>query len=357
MWWAHQSAVVSRSSASGLPPPDPASLGPSPKIPAPRADPDSGSLAPDQPATAPSRRAKLSERVSLVKAKGDEMVDRLEAARPNHRSVDVAFVTIERDNATAGSVLAAAVAFRLFLFMVPYVFVLVYGFGLAASASDSDPQTLAEKAGVAGLIASTINVASEESLVTRIAVFVAALYALLTTSRSLLKVLAAVHALAWMLPPRRPRRLIKPALIFILIVTATLVLVQVIAWLRSQSLIAGFTAELLFLALPTLMWLVLSQRFFVHAPGAGWRDLLPGAVLVGVGIQVLHFVTVYWITRVLASKSETYGAIGAALAILFWCYLLGRVLAASAVLNSSAWQQRHARPLPLPPPLPPPPPA
>ena len=76
-------------------------------------------------------------------------------------------------------------------------------------------------------------------------------------------------------------------------------------------------------------------------PEAGWRDLLPGAVLVGVGIQVLHFVTVYWITYLLESKSETYGAIGAAVAILFWAYLLGRIFAAAAVLNAGAWQQRH----------------
>jgi hypothetical protein len=51
------------------------------------------------------------------------------------------------------------------------------------------------------------------------------------------------------------------------------------------------------------------------------------AVFVGVGVQLLHFATVYWITDLLASKSETYGAIGAALAILFWAHLLGRVLA------------------------------
>ena len=95
------------------------------------------------------------------------------------------------------------------------------------------------------------------------------------------------------------------------------------------------------------------DALFVHAPGAGWRDLLPGAIFVGVGIQVLHLITVYWITHLLTSKSETYGAIGAALAILFWAYLLGRVVAASAVVNAAAWHQRHRIPLPPPPPPPP----
>ena len=113
------------------------------------------------------------------------------------------------------------------------------------------------------------------------------------------------------------------------------------------------TAEILFTVIPTALWLLLSMRFFVHSPGAGWRNLLPGAVLVGLGVQVLHFVTVYWITRVIESKSETYGAIGAALGILFWAYLLGRILAGAAILNAAAWQQQHG-PLPPPPPASPP---
>jgi uncharacterized BrkB/YihY/UPF0761 family membrane protein len=238
-------------------------------------------------------------------------------------------------------VLAAAVAFRVFLFIVPYVFVVVYGFGLTASATGSDPQELARQAGIVGLLASTITAAATQSVWTRVIVLCTALYALFSGSRSFLKVLAVTHALAWQVPPPRIRRLAKPALIFILIVTAALIVFQLILWLRDLSFIAGLFAEVLFIAIPTSLWLVLSLRFFAHAPGAGWRDLLPGAVLVGVGVQVLHFVTVYWIAHLLESKSRTYGAIGAALAILFWAYLLGRVLAASAVLNAGAWQQRH----------------
>ena len=55
-------------------------------------------------------------------------------------------------------------------------------------------------------------------------VFIGALYALLSTAKSFLKVLAAVHALAWQLPPKRMRKLTKPALLFVLIVTGGLVL-------------------------------------------------------------------------------------------------------------------------------------
>ena len=270
------------------------------------------------------------------------MLQQLEDARPRHRAIDVFFVSIQRDATAAGPVLAAAVAFRIFLFVVPYVFVVVYGFGLTASAVGSDPQDLARQAGIVGLLASTITVAAEQSMWTRIVIFGTTLYALVSGSRSFLKVLAVTHALAWQVPPQRPRRLGKPAAIFILIVTGALIVLQLILWLRDQSLIAGLLAEVLFIAVPMSVWLALSVRFLAHAPGASWRDLLPGAVLVGVGVQVLHFVTVYWIAHLFESKSEAYGAIGAAVAILLWAYLLGRIFAASAVLNAGAWHQRHA---------------
>jgi uncharacterized BrkB/YihY/UPF0761 family membrane protein len=320
--------------AAPLPPPDPATLGH------------------PNPVEAPSRVQRLKASVAAARAKGDEWFDELEAARPRYRTVDIAFVSAQRDAAAGGPVLAAAVAFRFFLFIVPYVFVFVYGFGLFSSFVGSDPQDVASKAGIVGLLASTIDVAADQSLFTRISVFVVASYALFSTSRTLLKVLSIVHALAWQMPPTRRRKLTKPALLLIVLVTTALALIQVINWLRDRSFIAGLGAELLFIAVPTAVWLLVSMRFFVHPPEAGWRDLLPGALLVGVGVQVLHFVTVYWITHLLSSKSETYGAIGAALAILFWAYLLGRMLAAAAVLNAGAWQQRHP-PTSLPPPPPP----
>jgi uncharacterized BrkB/YihY/UPF0761 family membrane protein len=279
--------------------------------------------------------------VATARATAEGARRRLEDARPRYRAVDVAFLSIERDAAAAGSVLAAAIAFRIFLFVVPYALVVAYGFGLASSATGSDPQDLARRAGIVGLLASTITVAESQSVATRVVIFSTALYALFSTSRSFLRVLGLVHALAWQVPPERRRGLSKPALVFILSVTAAIVVLQMILWLRDRSFIAGLAAEVLYIVVPTAAWLLLSLRFFVHPPGAGWRDLVPGAVLVGVGVQALHFVTVYWITHLLAAKSATYGAIGSALAILFWAYLLGRVLAASAVLNAGAWQQQH----------------
>jgi uncharacterized BrkB/YihY/UPF0761 family membrane protein len=72
-----------------------------------------------------------------------------------------------------------------------------------------------------------------------------------------------------------------------------------------------------------------------------WEDVVPGAALFAVGLLALHAITIYWIAREVEHKSDTYGAIGAALAILLWAYILGRIMAAAAVLNMALWEQRH----------------
>jgi uncharacterized BrkB/YihY/UPF0761 family membrane protein len=54
---------------------------------------------------------------------------------------------------------------------------------------------------------------------------------------------------------------------------------------------------------------------------------------------LLQFLTVYFFSRYVEDKTETYGAIGAALAILLWAYLLGRVVVTSAFLNAVRWRR------------------
>jgi uncharacterized BrkB/YihY/UPF0761 family membrane protein len=80
-----------------------------------------------------------------------------------------------------------------------------------------------------------------------------------------------------------------------------------------------------------------------HAADAGWKDLIPGAVLFGVAVLGLHLFTVYWVADLIKRKSATYGAVGSALALLLWAYVFGRIMTASAVLNASLWARVHAR--------------
>jgi hypothetical protein len=45
-----------------------------------------------------------------------------------------------------------------------------------------------------------------------------------------------------------------------------------------------------------------------------------------IGADVLQLLTVYWIGHLVARKTSTYGAVGIALAVLLWVYILGRIM-------------------------------
>ena len=56
--------------------------------------------------------------------------------------------------------------------------------------------------------------------------------------------------------------------------------------------------------------------------------------MMAIGADVLHLLTTYWIGHLVARKTNTYGALGIALAVLLWVYILGRIIVASAGLNA-----------------------
>jgi len=60
-----------------------------------------------------------------------------------------------------------------------------------------------------------------------------------------------------------------------------------------------------------------------------------------IGADVLHLLTVYWIGHLVARKTNTYGAVGIALAVLLWVYILGRIMVGSAGLNAALWYRRE----------------
>ena len=113
------------------------------------------------------------------------------------------------------------------------------------------------------------------------------------------------------------------------------------AWLRDQSQGPGVVVSLAVVAIYGALWLVASLRL-PHAD-CPWTALVPGAVLFSAGAQVLHLVTVYYLTDKLHSSSELYGALGAAAAVLLWLFLIGRLIVASALLNATLWERSRPR--------------
>jgi uncharacterized BrkB/YihY/UPF0761 family membrane protein len=297
------------------------------------ADPDTGRIA------RTSQRLKR-EQSRLVRRVEDTRV-RLERARPRSPLIDAGFRAFERDIVTGGVVLAGAVAFRVFLFLVPYVFVAVVGFGVAADAADRDPGDLARDAGVSGLVARSVSGAAGLSGFSRAAALVVGLIALFFGTRALLKVLWIAYGLIWGVSPPKLKKMAKPMLVVIVLPAIAFVIGALIDDLRDNSFVLGLAGVLLSALIPFVVALVISV--YLPRQPTRWPDLVPGAAFLALGVLVLQIVTVYWIAHQVETKTDTYGAIGTALALLLWSYLLGRLVIASAVINASLWQRRTER--------------
>jgi uncharacterized BrkB/YihY/UPF0761 family membrane protein len=303
-----------------------------------------------------SVKEKGTAAVAMARARAEELRLNAEANRPRSRLIDIAFGSYEQDAEVGGGILAGAVAFRVFLFIVPFVFFFVVAFGLAADATGTSASSAADQAGIAGLLATTITNVGEQSVWSRLTILGITGLALVLGARNLLKVLTVIHVLIWRIPRVRGRRQVRAVALLLISVLGALALAQLTSKLHDRSFPAWVFATSFFMLIPAALWLLASLKLFPHPPEVGWHDLVPGALLVGVGVEALHVFTVVYIAHSFERKSETYGAIGGSLSLLLWAYVVGRILAASPVINAVVWRRTHALRLPPPvvPNLPPP---
>jgi uncharacterized BrkB/YihY/UPF0761 family membrane protein len=303
---------------------------------------DSGG-APEPPGWFKSRRNRIEQRI-------DTLRESVEARRATSTPIAVAYDTFGRDTSTGGSVLAAALAFRIFLFYVPYIFFFVFAFGFGAEAANESPSRLARRGGMGQLTADVFSDAADLSLWTRIVTLALTGYAMFAGARGVVKVLRISYGLVWDVPVPKLRRSWRAAVLFILITTFAFVLTAVVGWIRDYFLIGGIIAMATYVIVPFGIWLIISWLLPRPADVDLWT-LVPGAIVFGVGVEVLHLVTVIWIPHLVSARSDRYGPIGIALVLLFWAYILGRIMTLSAVLNAALYVRRAAR-LPGAPPAP-----
>ncbi len=237
-----------------------------------------------------------------------------------------------------GGILAGALAYRLFVFLLPLALLLVSGLGLYADATDKNPSEVVSDSGITGLIAKEISATASGSH--RALIFVLSVPALLYTLGVLYRAIAVVHAIAWHGSGRGVRS--SPTGVGVLgggIVTV-LVAIRLEALLIDHGPLGALAALALYVALAGAAWFVVS--IYLPHGDIGRRALAPGAVLFGSGMLCVNAFNVYITSRLVEGRSDTYGALGVAAALLFSLYLIGRVIVLSAVLNATVDARRRA---------------
>jgi uncharacterized BrkB/YihY/UPF0761 family membrane protein len=267
--------------------------------------------------------------------------DRVQAARPRYRTLDTAFTVMDRDTKAAGSLLAGAIAYRLFLWLLPAALVAYAGLGFAAASDPSTAVDAAHAAGIRQLAEETITKAAEDAQRSRWVALLIGIVLLYMASSHLLKALRASSFIAWQTPVTRGRITPKATLTVLVFGSATAAVAAGGAALRHR----GAPLSLLALLVGVVVWAAvwwLASLLLPHGQ-AGAFHLLPGALLFGVGMQVLYIATVVYFSRKIASASELYGALGAGATVLLWLFLFARLLIAAAVLNAVLWERGTVR--------------
>jgi uncharacterized BrkB/YihY/UPF0761 family membrane protein len=299
-----------------------------------------------QPDTSlPAKNSRVTRVRELVEIRRSQLV----ASRQRMRSVDVAFQAFESDRAKGGGIMAGAVAFRLFVALVPATLVVIVVFGTIARVTGAGALDLSRQAGITGVAATTIQTAADASPTNSIVTLVLSVFALFLASNSLAKTLRIANFLLWDIPLQPLKRSWRAGLTVIGLFGAVLLIAVLIARARLVSSPLGLVSILAGMLAFFGLWVLVS---YLLPHRGGIVALLPGAALVAVGAEVLHVVTVYYVSRRVQTWSARYGGLGVAVVLLGWLYLIGRLIVGSSALNLAIW--RHSQRAPLPPPLPPP---
>ena len=297
-------------------------------------DPEPDELDPDAPLT---RSARARARAADLQARAVRIQERAEVERSRHGSVDALYEIADRDAEVGGTIIAGALAYRLFIWLLPLALVFVAGFGVAASQASDSPQKAARSLGLAGIVSGSVAGAANSSA--RWYALLIGIPILLWATRSLLRTLIVIHRLCWTdVRHAAPKATPKATLRLLGLLLCLLVVSAAANYVRSRLPGPGIVVTIGLILPYGGLWLLVSMR--LPRRDATWIGLLPGALLFAVGLEIVGAVVAFFIVPEAESKQGTYGSLGLAAALLLGLFFLSRLVVATAVLNATLWERR-----------------
>jgi uncharacterized BrkB/YihY/UPF0761 family membrane protein len=284
----------------------------------------------DVTATGPSPDQGLLDRTRLRVGAGTATA---RSAGERHVSVAVPFRAVERNRSVAASVLAGGIAYRLFLWLLPFGLIVggVLGLGDANGIEDAVATGGLPQAFVTAIgdIARSADSNSWWLLLTGVPL-------LLWEGYTGAKALQLTHSLVWNEPAPRTKPL-QSSLLFSGGMCVFLAVISVTWWLRDSTPLTQTLVFVLMIAPLAGLWLLLSLRL-PHST-ASWRALLPGAFLVAIGFQAVHGLILFLLGPKLEKATSLYGGLGVVATLLFFMYVVGRIVVTAPILNSSLHEE------------------
>jgi uncharacterized BrkB/YihY/UPF0761 family membrane protein len=251
--------------------------------------------------------------------------------------VRLAVQAFESDRRRAGGLLAGGLAYRIFLWQIPLALFLVSALGLATELSGDDPADLARKTGMTAALAGTISEAVAASHSARWWLLVLGAVLTVWAGRGVYRGARLISELAW--ETRAPR---VSSLKGSLAVTGFgLLAVAMQAFLPKLSEALDIPGLIRFaLGLILASSLAFGVLWLLPRADAPWTSIVPGAVLTGVGMRLLGLAVSTYFAYRLDHSNDLYGALGLAVVMMLFLFLVARIFVAAQFLNATLYRRR-----------------
>jgi uncharacterized BrkB/YihY/UPF0761 family membrane protein len=273
-----------------------------------------------------------------VSAAGQAANERFDKARTQWPWLALPEELVRRWSATNGSVLAGHLAYRVFVFILPVLVLLVGVLGYASASGTDVEGEITSGSGVGKALASTLADTGSQAKDGRLQLVVFGGFALLLAASGLVKALQLVFATAWGVSAKTGRSrlvILGRFLPGVLVVLGAIALRQ---WVGRSGLVLSLGSEVFGIVIDAIALLGLSWVL----PRRATRvvDLLPGAVVGGIALGLLHVAALVYFPNKIERASALYGTLGVALVVLLYLFLMGQILVVSALTNA-VWLDRR----------------
>lgn len=283
-------------------------------------------------------------RLGRLQGRALAMAERLTTLGPVGPVAEIGWRLFRRDQSIAGSVMASALAYRLFIWMLPLALLLVAALRPLTDATDADPADYAENAGLPSYVAESVGEATAGlTPLGLVAVLVSTSVVLLYETYVLLRALRAVSAFSWGVPVRSLRHPV-PGTLTLLGLLVGLIAVGALTG-RIADVAGGLPLGWILAIVSLLSAPVLFVLMFVLVLPDGadrWTAHLPGAALFYVMVAAIHLFNALILYPWVGHKEATYGVLGVAAGIMLSLFVTSRALVVATALNAVLQDDRRA---------------
>ncbi len=171
------------------------------------------------------------------------------------------------------------------------------------------------------------------------AITISSVVLLLASGLSLSRSLQRTYEAAWELSPRGLRGTVD-GLAALGILLSQILLLSLLAGLLREFPGGSIITFVVRSAVATLVWLAL--QYVLLSRRVPWRLLIPGALVGGIGQQVVNAASAVWMPILITTNTIRYGVIGVAFSLLSWLLVIAFVLVVAAVISGELGRRQMA---------------